>query len=152
MDWILYGKVFLIGGLLCVFGQLGLSLTRLTTARILVVYVTAGVVLGALGLYEPLVDWAGAGALDRLWVRPVSGGQKGRGGAGAVGGLYRRHHRHRRGHRRRHFVRLSVRPAGPAPNQDVKGRPHRRSAYSDRLMSVTRLGEEKASTRRLHRL
>ncbi len=62
MDWILYGKVFLIGGLLCLFGQLGLSLTRLTTARILVVYVTAGVVLGALGLYEPLVDWAGAGA------------------------------------------------------------------------------------------
>ena len=62
MDWMLYGKTFLVGGLLCAPGQLGLSLTRLTTARILVVYVTAGVVLGGLGLYGPLVDWAGAGA------------------------------------------------------------------------------------------
>ena len=62
MDWMMYLKVFLVGGLLCAFGQLGLSLTRLTTARILVVYVTAGVILGGLGLYEPVVDWAGAGA------------------------------------------------------------------------------------------
>ena len=62
MDGMLYLKVFLVGGLLCALGQLGLSLTRLTTARILVVYVTAGVVLGGLGLYGPLVDWAGAGA------------------------------------------------------------------------------------------
>jgi len=60
--WMMYMKVFLVGGLLCAFGQLGLSLTRLTTARILVVYVTAGVILGGLGLYEPVVDWAGAGA------------------------------------------------------------------------------------------
>lgn len=62
MDGMLYLKVFLVGGLLCALGQLGLSLTRLTTARILVVYVTAGVVFGGLGLYEPLVNWAGAGA------------------------------------------------------------------------------------------
>lgn len=62
MDGMMYLKVFLVGGLLCALGQLGLSLTRLTTARILVVYVTAGVVLGGLGLYEPLVNWAGAGA------------------------------------------------------------------------------------------
>ncbi len=62
MDWMMYAKAFLVGGLLCAFGQLGLSLTRLTTARILVVYVTAGVVLGGLGLYEPVADWAGAGA------------------------------------------------------------------------------------------
>ena len=62
MDWMMYLKVFFVGGLLCALGQLGLSLTRLTTARILVVYVTAGVVLGGLGLYGPLVDWAGAGA------------------------------------------------------------------------------------------
>ena len=60
MDGMLYLKVFLVGGLLCALGQLGLSLTRLTTARILVIYVTAGVVLGGLGLYEPLVNWAGA--------------------------------------------------------------------------------------------
>ena len=62
MDWILYAKVFAVGGALCALGQLLLSLTRLTTARILVIYVTAGVILGALGLYEPLADWAGAGA------------------------------------------------------------------------------------------
>lgn len=62
MDGMLYLKVFLVGGALCALGQLGLSLTRLTTARILVVYVTAGVVLGGLGFYEPLVNWAGAGA------------------------------------------------------------------------------------------
>ena len=62
MDWFLYAKAFAVGGLLCVLGQLGLSLTRLTTARILVIYVTAGVVLGGLGLYAPLADWAGAGA------------------------------------------------------------------------------------------
>ena len=62
MDGMMYLKVFLVGGALCVLGQLGLSLTRLTTARILVIYVTAGVVLGGLGLYGPLVNWAGAGA------------------------------------------------------------------------------------------
>ena len=62
MDWTMYLKVFAVGGALCALGQLGLSLTRLTTARILVIYVTAGVILGALGLYGPLVDWAGAGA------------------------------------------------------------------------------------------
>ena len=62
MDGMLYLKAFLVGGLLCALGQLGLSLTRLTSARILVIYVTAGVVLGGLGLYEPLVNWAGAGA------------------------------------------------------------------------------------------
>ena len=44
MDLILYAKAFLVGGLLCAIGQLGLSLTRLTTARILVVYETAGVI------------------------------------------------------------------------------------------------------------
>ena len=62
MDGMMYLKVFLVGGALCALGQLGLSLTRLTTARILVVYVTAGVILGGLGLYQPLADWAGAGA------------------------------------------------------------------------------------------
>ena len=62
MDGMLYLKVFLVGGLLCALGQLGLSLTRLTTARILVIYVTAGVVLGGLGLYGPLVAGGGAGA------------------------------------------------------------------------------------------
>ena len=62
MEFAMFPKVFLVGGLLCTLGQLLLSLTRLTTARILVIFVTAGVVLGALGVYAPLVEWAGAGA------------------------------------------------------------------------------------------
>ena len=62
MEFAMFPKVFLVGGLLCALGQLLLSLTRLTTARILVIFVTAGVVLGALGIYAPLVEWAGAGA------------------------------------------------------------------------------------------
>ena len=57
-----YGKAFLCGGALCVLGQLLIDRTALTPAKILVLYVTAGVVLSALGLYQPLVDWAGAGA------------------------------------------------------------------------------------------
>ena len=57
-----YLKAFLIGGLLCLIGQLLIDKTKLTPARILTSYVVAGVVLGALGLYQPLVDFAGAGA------------------------------------------------------------------------------------------
>ena len=53
---------FLCGGLLCAVGQVLIDLTKLTTARILSGYVVAGVILQALGLYQPLVDWAGAGA------------------------------------------------------------------------------------------
>lgn len=55
-------KAFVIGGLLCVIGQILIDKTKLTPARILVSYVVIGVLLGALGLYEPLVDFAGAGA------------------------------------------------------------------------------------------
>lgn len=58
----MYVKVFLVGGAICTIGQILLMKTKLTSARILVGYVTAGVVLGALGLYKPLVDFAGAGA------------------------------------------------------------------------------------------
>ena len=57
-----YGKAFLVGGALCVIGQLLIDYTRLTPARILTCYVVAGVLLGAIGLYQPLADWAGAGA------------------------------------------------------------------------------------------
>ncbi len=57
-----YLYAFLIGGAICTVGQLLLSFTRLTSARILVLFVVAGVVLGGLGLYQPLVDFAGAGA------------------------------------------------------------------------------------------
>ena len=55
-------KAFLVGGALCLVGQLLIDLTKLTPARILTGYVVAGVILGALGLYQPLADWAGAGA------------------------------------------------------------------------------------------
>ena len=57
-----YLLAFLVGGVLCVIGQLLIDLTKLTPARILVIYVTAGVILTAVGLYGPLVDFAGAGA------------------------------------------------------------------------------------------
>ncbi len=55
-------KAFLVGGLLCMLGQILVDRTRLTPARILSGYVVAGVVLSAVGLYQPLVDFAGAGA------------------------------------------------------------------------------------------
>ena len=57
-----YAKAFLVGGALCAVGQVLIDYTRLTPARILVSYVVAGVILGALGIYQPLVDFAGAGA------------------------------------------------------------------------------------------
>lgn len=57
-----YLNAFLCGGVLCAVGQVLLYRTKLTPARILVCYVTAGVLLGGLGLYAPLVEWAGAGA------------------------------------------------------------------------------------------
>ena len=59
MDYI---KAFAVGGILCVIGQILIDKTKLTPARILVSYVVIGVILGALGLYKPLVEFAGAGA------------------------------------------------------------------------------------------
>lgn len=57
-----YLQAFLVGGLICVIGQLLLNFTKLTSARILVLFVVAGTILGGLGLYQPLVEWGGAGA------------------------------------------------------------------------------------------
>ena len=57
-----YVKAFLCGGALCAIGQILIDRTALTPAKILVCYVTAGVALSGAGLYQPLVDWAGAGA------------------------------------------------------------------------------------------
>lgn len=59
MDFV---KAFLVGGLLCLIGQILIDKTKLTPARILVSYVVIGVFLGAVGVYEPLVEFAGAGA------------------------------------------------------------------------------------------
>ncbi len=55
-------KAFAVGGLICTIGQLLIDMTRLTPAKILVSFVIIGVILGGLGVYEPLVEWAGAGA------------------------------------------------------------------------------------------
>ena len=57
-----YLKAFLFGGLLCLIGQILIDRTKLTPARILVAYVVMGVVLGAIGIYEPFAEFAGAGA------------------------------------------------------------------------------------------
>ena len=57
-----YVWAFLIGGAFCAVGQLLIDLTKLTPARILVSYVVAGVVLGAVGVYDPLIEFAGGGA------------------------------------------------------------------------------------------
>ena len=57
-----YLKAFLVGGLLCLIGQILIDKTKLTPARILVSYVVIGVFLGAVGVYQSLVDFAGAGA------------------------------------------------------------------------------------------
>lgn len=59
MDYI---KAFLVGGLLCLIGQILIDKTKLTPARILVSYVVAGVFLGGIGFYDKVVDFAGAGA------------------------------------------------------------------------------------------
>lgn len=57
-----YLNAFWVGGLICVVGQLLIDLTKLTPARIMVLFVTMGVLLGGLGIYGPLVDYAGCGA------------------------------------------------------------------------------------------
>ncbi len=61
-----YIYAFVVGGLFCVIAQILIDKTKLTPARILVVYVTAGVFLSAVGLYEPLVNFAGCGATTPL--------------------------------------------------------------------------------------
>lgn len=57
-----YLKAFAVGGLLCLIGQILIDKTKLTPARILTFYVVCGVFLGAVGLYAPFAEWAGAGA------------------------------------------------------------------------------------------
>ena len=57
-----YLKAFLVGGLFCLLGQIVIDKTKLTPARILVAYVVMGVLLGAVGIYEPIAEFAGAGA------------------------------------------------------------------------------------------
>ena len=66
MDILMYLKAFAVGGLFCVIAQILIDKTKLTPARILVSYVVCGVILGAVGVYKPLMDFAGAGASTPL--------------------------------------------------------------------------------------
>ena len=61
-NWSTLLKAFVVGGLICVIGHILIDKTKLTPARILVLFVTTGVILGGLGIYKYLVDFAGAGA------------------------------------------------------------------------------------------
>ncbi len=62
INWMTMLNCFWVGGLICVIGQILIDKTKLSPARILVVYVTSGVILGALGIYKYLIDYAGCGA------------------------------------------------------------------------------------------
>lgn len=62
IDWMQYLWCFIVGGVLCIIAQILIDKTKLTPARVLVLYVTVGTILGGLGLYKYLVDFAGAGA------------------------------------------------------------------------------------------
>lgn len=62
IDWGLMLRCFIVGGLICIIGQILIDKTKLTPARILVIFVTTGVVLGGLGIYQYLIDFAGCGA------------------------------------------------------------------------------------------
>ncbi len=60
--WLMYLKVFLVGGFICMLGQILLIKTNITSSRILVLFVVIGAIMEAFGLYEPIVNFAGAGA------------------------------------------------------------------------------------------
>ncbi len=62
MDWFMILKAFIVGGIICVIGQVLIDKTKLTPARILVAFVTTGAILGGLGIYKKLIDFAGCGA------------------------------------------------------------------------------------------
>ena len=62
VDWMQIIRCFITGGFICVIGQILIDKTKLTPARILVIYVTVGAILGGLGIYQSLIDFAGAGA------------------------------------------------------------------------------------------
>lgn len=87
-----YLRAFLCGGVLCIIGQLLIDRTKLTPARILVGYVTAGVILSGIGLYQPFADWAGAGAtvpltgFGHLLAKGVKNAVEEQGALGAITG------------------------------------------------------------------
>ena len=62
IDWLGLLRCFIVGGIICIIGQIFIDKTKLTPARILVIFVTVGAILGGLGIYQHLIDFAGAGA------------------------------------------------------------------------------------------
>ncbi len=62
LDWMMLLRAFVVGGAICVIGQILIDKTKITPARILVAFVTIGAILGGLGIYQKLVDFAGCGA------------------------------------------------------------------------------------------
>lgn len=119
-----YLRAFLCGGLLCLIGQILIDRTTLTPAKILVIYVVSGVVLGGLGIYKYIVQWGGAGAtvpLTGLWLSAGQGRGPGRGRGRPAGRLYRRCNRCRRRYLRRDFLRLSGGAYFQAQTQRVIG-------------------------------
>ena len=62
IDWMQLVRCFIVGGSICIIGQILIDKTKLTSARILVVFVTLGVILGGLGIYKYIIDFAGCGA------------------------------------------------------------------------------------------
>ncbi len=62
VDWMQILRCFVVGGLICIIGQILIDKTKLTPARILVVFVTAGALLGGIGVYKYIIDFAGCGA------------------------------------------------------------------------------------------
>lgn len=108
-----YARAFLCGGALCLIGQLLIDKTKLTPARILVLYVVSGVVLGGLGLYKYVVEFGGAGAtvpLTGFGYLLGQGSREGRGRDGHTGRPHRRRHRRGGRHLRRHLLRLAGGP------------------------------------------
>jgi stage V sporulation protein AE len=61
-DWMQLLRCFVVGGIICIIGQILIDKTKLTPARILVLFVTVGAILGGLGIYQHLINFAGAGA------------------------------------------------------------------------------------------
>jgi stage V sporulation protein AE len=68
MDWFMVLKAFICGGIICIIGQILIDKTKLTPARILVTFVSVGAILGGLGWYKYLIEWAGCGATVPLTV------------------------------------------------------------------------------------
>ena len=77
IDWMQLLRCFVVGGAICIVGQILIDKTKLTPARILVVFVTAGAILGGLGIYKYVIDFAGCGAtvpLTGFGVKAAAGG------------------------------------------------------------------------------